>query len=726
MTSPTEVVKLSYWNFAIWWAIILAVHVVTGIYTALYAYSYFELKDTYLNIYLVSNHIGMAPPYHPTIAIIHVAMSALHGICIFLMIAGSLWQRSLAFTPWRSCNVEVRQEQVKTTRTTSIILKSFTNVYTKVSDRHGFCGVNSDHFHAVLIIREVIETALQTVQAYRMSMLLPRTLLNRFYVLLMVVNCWSSVVVHSMFFRGDEARRRLACIILDCVLDLMACMGVELIVLLSYAKDYDRQSFGFDDSLWRNDEWAARALNEFRMVVVVSWSDLASRAMFALGLVMTTTNVKELLQCLPPKTNRVCQSDNVTHADFFQENGAKKLLASALLPKLPEISTPSTTSWRKLLNAINSHRSTSVRTRSGRALLHTAHFVFGIWGFLVLGFHIYASVQPTLQQCLMQVRPWGASRPACYLVCLDCYTLQISGTKGEVEEKWSEFESSTVVQLLVRHCPSLEVPNSISSFHKVHGIKLYNSTIIEWGESAALSDTNHPDILSLYLARVNMTGGVLPIGFQSADFPQNLNDIEFCITNLQALPDDLNTKWPLHALIQIEYSQLKFVDPVLLRLEPKYLALTGNPITEIPPEVFEIPGLRTLGIGSLNIQELPRDVTNLSPTLNSVFMDWTNVSFFWPWGDELITLEGWGVLVATGSPYCVDLEKIQDGTANAFSAIPSTEYASILMDPSDANLPPVIYTVECVGDDGPYYFIDLDDENMGISTPPPLVNLVGR
>ncbi|KAE9143656.1 hypothetical protein PF006_g11338 [Phytophthora fragariae] len=377
MTTSTEVVQLSYWNFAVWWVIILVIHVVTGVYTALYAYCYFMLQDIYLNSYLESFQIGMPPLYHHAIAITHVTMSALHAMCIFLMLGGSLWQRSLAFTPWSS---------------------------------------------------------------------------------------------------------------------------------------------------------------------------------------------------------------------------------------------------------------------------------------------------------------------------------SISGKKDEVEVKWGEFDSSTVVQLLIRHCPSLQVPDSISEFHGLHGIKVYNSTIVDWGESAALSNTNHPDIMSLYLARVNMTDGVLSKGFQSIDFPQNLNDIEFCVTNLHAVPDDLDIKWHKNALIQIEFSQLAFVPPVLLRLEPKYLALSGNQITDIPPEIFAIPTLSTLGLGLLNIQELPRNVTNLSPTLIAVFIDGTNISFFWPWVDKLITSEGWGVLMATDSPYYVDLVKIQDGTANAFSVPPSPEYASILMDPSEAKSPAIMYTVGCFGD----------------------------
>eukprot|EP00644_Phytophthora_capsici_P018410 jgi/Phyca11/130120/e_gw1.91.42.1 len=468
-----------------------------------------------------------------------------------------------------------------------------------------------------------------------MSVLLPRTLFNRFYVVLLVLNSWSSVLVYSFLFKGNEAGRRFTCIVLDGVLDLMACMGVELLIVLSYVNQYDSGLMGFYDDLWRNDQWAARVLNEFRMVVVVSWSDLASRSIFTLGLILTTTNIKELIQQLPRSTN--------------QTNRIR-------------------TTW-----------------------LRAAHLAFGLWGIVVLGLHIAASVQPTLPQCLLQVRPWATSQPSCYLVGLDCYKLGISGTKEETQIKWSEFDSSTVVQLLISHCPKLEIPDTFKDFHGLHGVKVYNSTITDWGESAAFTSADHPSMFSLYLARVNLTDGILPIGFQSEDFPQNL--------------------------------QLTSISPVLLQLEPKYLAVTGNPITQVPPDIFEIPGLRTLGLGQTLLNELPRNVSNLPSSLNNIFLTNTGISFFWPWMDNLITMETWGLVVAPGSPYCINLQSIEDGTIDSFNISQSSEYAPILMNPTEENLPIIQYAVSCDNIyDGTYYYIDLDDENMAIS-PAPALNI---
>ncbi|KAE9198750.1 hypothetical protein PF004_g19461 [Phytophthora fragariae] len=224
---PTDVVRLSYFCFTVWWFIILGVHMITCLYNAVYAYCYWKLKSTYLNVCLDFYKIGMPQPYHNAIAIVHASMSAIHGVCILLMLSGSVWQRSLAFTPWSSCVVGPEAP----TGPTRSLLDRLEAIYDKVTYPLSVFGVKGKYFEVALISREVVETALQTVQAYRMSALLPRALLNRFYVVLLVINCWSSPLIDIAIYKHDKARRRFVCTVLDCLLDLMACMGIELIVL---------------------------------------------------------------------------------------------------------------------------------------------------------------------------------------------------------------------------------------------------------------------------------------------------------------------------------------------------------------------------------------------------------------------------------------------------------------------------------------------------------------
>eukprot|EP00644_Phytophthora_capsici_P011905 jgi/Phyca11/106783/e_gw1.12.640.1 len=104
------------------------------------------------------------------------------------------------------------------------MLRRASATYANIANRRGALGVNGRYFYAILVCREIIETAFQTEQAFRMSRYLSRFVLNRFYVSLLVINCWSPMFIHTRFLKKDEARRRLAAIVLDCTLDLMSAM----------------------------------------------------------------------------------------------------------------------------------------------------------------------------------------------------------------------------------------------------------------------------------------------------------------------------------------------------------------------------------------------------------------------------------------------------------------------------------------------------------------------
>ncbi|KAF4142879.1 hypothetical protein GN958_ATG07942 [Phytophthora infestans] len=397
LQAPKKAIKLSYWHFAVWWVIILAVHVVTCVFNALYAYGYWNLNGTYLNTCLEFYRIGMSQPYHHTIAFVHGTVCAVHGACILLMVGGSLRQKALAFTPWSSSTVG--DERKSSRNTSSAVLQNVTKVYGNVTHLCGLCGVDGQYFNAAMICREIVETALQTAQAYRMSVLLPRTLLNRAYVILLAANCWTSIIADSVFFGRDEARRRFTCIVLDGMLDLMACMGVQLLVMINYIKDYNTSYHGFDETIWYNDEWVARALNEFRMVVVVSYSDLVSRTIFSLGLVITTTNMKRLLWRLPRNTSRVVHSPTPT---VLSVGTSKKVLGlskpgpTGIEEMRPPVKTKASF-VETLVTFIN-----GLISRRERIVLRIAHVLFGTWGIVILGLHIHASVQPSLTHCFMQ------------------------------------------------------------------------------------------------------------------------------------------------------------------------------------------------------------------------------------------------------------------------------------------------------------------------------------
>lgn len=506
-------------------------------YNVIYTRTYWSFKATYLYECLEYVRVGMSAKDHPVIAAVNFLLALLHGACVLLLIVGSLRHRELAFTPWQNndavvdddkgmdSNVKVfvvhRSYRCSSTRRKGLAL------YAKVLGRQGFFGVSGSHFHLLLLTRKTVETVLQSIQAYRMSRLLPRMSINRLYVGLLALNCWSSVVIFSMLFRRNEALRRLASIFLDCLLNLMSCIGVPLVVILNYIDEYDPDTAGFPLTRWYDDEWTARMLNEVQMVVVVSWMDLVSRAIFSLGVVVTTANIKDLLRKSPPNsTNKQIKGIQV------RPKNAAQTVSVAVGPR-----------------GSLTRDSTDVSKGFGARLLSAAYFLFGVWGIILLSLHIQASIRPQLPQCVLQVRPWGISEPSCYLAVLDCYYLNISGQLVEVQAKWSEYDRSTAVALVVRHCPQFEVPDTFNEFQMLVTMKVYNSTIVTRRDSAALTNSNHPAALCVYLMRVNMTDGVLPAGLLSTDFPFGLRDVELYDTNLRELPDNLDTKWHVGTVV---------------------------------------------------------------------------------------------------------------------------------------------------------------------------------
>ncbi|ETL79853.1 hypothetical protein L917_19576 [Phytophthora nicotianae] len=273
-----------------------------------YALFYWWLNDTQIWPYLVFYRVGMPPEYYDIIATVHMIMSSIHGSCIVLMAASSVWLRKLVFTPWgdwreskilkkSTGTMQILEINTKNAnRANSELLKWISKLSAQIISRHGILGVNGQYFHVIAIFREFIETALQTIQAYRMSSLLPNALLNRFYVVGIVLNCWSPVVIHAFLFRRDEARKRFASLASDSMLDLFSCMGVTFIIVLNYVGQYTPETADFGLYPWYNDEWAAKALNEFQMPL---------ECFFSLGLLMAITNMKELLYPIPRHGNRV-------------------------------------------------------------------------------------------------------------------------------------------------------------------------------------------------------------------------------------------------------------------------------------------------------------------------------------------------------------------------------------------------------------------------------------
>jgi hypothetical protein len=334
------------------------------------------------------------------IAWVHVLLAAVHGACVLVILAGSCWKRTLAFSPrsdtsgssrgvTRAMHTPHSSPGDRKTGTKSVVW-SFTQVHQKLTHRRGLLGVNGKHFHLILVLRELIEAALQTGQAVRMSRFLPREQLNRTYVALIVANCWSPLVLTSGWFWQDEAYRRFALLVCDCVLDLMSTVGISVMIVSHYVDQYDAAVAGFRFELLGDDDGVAQMLNEAQTVLVASWADLAVRVICSLGLVVASTSMQELLHYSHGGSTRVnpVTKDTSARAQLVRSTGVRELLLTG----------PTTTAVPESLHRCPNRPSRRVRTTF--SILHRVYIGFAVWCFVLLVLHVHASIQPPLVECM--------------------------------------------------------------------------------------------------------------------------------------------------------------------------------------------------------------------------------------------------------------------------------------------------------------------------------------
>ncbi|POM73721.1 Hypothetical protein PHPALM_9408 [Phytophthora palmivora] len=652
ISRATEYVRLSFRWFAMWWVIILGVHIAGCGYNVAYAKFYHNYGDTFLSYTLEANRIGLPRQHFPVITYVYMSLAAVHGMYALLMIIGSARNQTLTFSSGKLQDVP----------------NIFSWLYEKFAGRRGLLGVNGRHFDLVIICREVLQTLLQTIQAVRMSKYLPRATLNRFYVCLVAINCWSSSMIYSRWFWKDEARRRFAVILFDVVLNLVSALGVPFIIVMSYLDLFHADAIGFDFSTLGDEEWVAQLLNEVQMVIVISWFDLMSRVVFTFGLVASCADLKDLL---------CSQSTNVNHV--YQNASLMNSLSPLMLPRLIDkkadnfngVISSRCASVQPALQKENSYAEILLQTPRLRKFIKTFRFGSAIWGIVIVILHIIAVIQPALFECATKVHPMAGVLPSCYIVNFNCHALRITGRLDETLHEWNKFDHKTTMTLRILHCPALEIPASFQNFPHLQQIVVYNSTIVDWSVENAIISTNHPDMIILYVVRVNMTGGMLPPGLQSLSFPPGSG-------------------------IYLENSRLTEVAPALAWLKPVYLIMNNNPITKVSPEIFE-GVLNYLTLGGTKLTELPQNVAEPSTALYYLDITDTDVTFFWAWMDPLVE-DMFGVmplLSAGGSLYCSDLDSIMSGKSSDFRIPFEIGYSPLLMNASEENWGTLLQAVDC-------------------------------
>jgi hypothetical protein len=685
---PMMHLKTSSVVFAIWWVVLLLLHAVNVGYYVTAAVLYRSMRWANVTFQLATYSIGIPITEYYNVSNIHWIVAALHVLCMLAMILGSLQARRLMFlptlSPWLtrmwakpSAAIEtaastppnqqhsgLRGRLMTLTRHVPSFFKQVVMDTDMIFGREGFLGVDGVYFDHLLLARELLETALQTIQVYRMSYLLPRVWLVRFYVALLIANCWSMPMLHR-YYGNRRVDRRMMSLLCDAVLDMVSSIGVSFTIFATYAPQYTDPLFGFPFTQWFDDVWFTNMQQEFQMMLVVSWADMASRLVFAVGLLQCMESIKELLTPVKAKalsnpsgkiyTTAIVKPD-ADEGEMAQERhktiGASKVKVRSPKPK---------------------KGNSSKRTRVINFLLEKAGPTFFVaFGFAIFVVHAVAETRQLSSQipCQLQLHPWFVNKPACSLVELDCHQLGgLSGSHEAMEEAWNTYEFSATARLFVRHCPQLEVPSTLQHFHQLTSLKFYNSTIATWPKEAAFTFTHHGKMCAFFAIRTNFSNGELPPGLLARDFPQ-LRSFTTSTTNIHSLPDNLHELWPQTMALVFEVSLLQFVPPTVVKMNPKLLSFAGSPIVIVPAEMFEGPSLECVLLSYTLLQELPRVVANPSPWFYLMFLEGTNVSTFWSWMEPFVqysSMVNKSFFTASGSRFCAERDAIVAGNRTSFS-----------------------------------------------------------
>ncbi|DBA01635.1 TPA: hypothetical protein N0F65_011391 [Lagenidium giganteum] len=115
-------------------------------------------------------------------------------------------------------------------------------------------GVSSPLFDTLHMAREAIEVACQVNQAHWASFLVSQRYLNHVLVLILVLNAWSTPLIHCI--------------------QAVSCMAIPLLLVVPFWRDFDFQEMVIPVNLEYDDVYFARVVTEMQIVAAGTWLGL--------------------------------------------------------------------------------------------------------------------------------------------------------------------------------------------------------------------------------------------------------------------------------------------------------------------------------------------------------------------------------------------------------------------------------------------------------------------
>lgn len=494
----------------------------------------------------------------------------------------------------------------------------------RVFGRKGLFGTESPHFEALFLSRELLEMVSQTVQVYSSSTLIARHWINSLFVTVVFINSFSTPLAQRLV-RQSRAHKRLACLVADTIIDVIAAMVIPLIIIFPYYEAFDMETFMLEITILYDMSKFGSLTMEMRQIFVRNSGDLVMKVLPHLSIYGCMGSIQALLRPTHASSTAVAADAGSSPSKTLVKRRLDLQRASTWHERLP----PSLTSSR---------------------VQSSIHALFFVWGCCVVVFHvaaIFPSYNVHLPGCKLLYRPWFSTAYSCSVYEYNCYRQGTSSPPSDAN--FLAFLDDSILSFLVlSHCPALVVPPAIQQFHRLIGFEVWNSTVVAWRNESGLTQQAHPFLQYTCLVDVNFSTGI-PDGLLY-DLPKDLYDIEIIRSNLTTLPDDLDVRWAQAGIIYIEHAQLTAMPPPFWRRAISDFSLVGNRITELPDTKPDHDGgFFRLALGGNPLTKLPEHIGDLRD-LQLVALEDTQVAELPDWVYE-IEPQAFKVFLA-GTPFC--------------------------------------------------------------------------
>ncbi|KAF1315476.1 hypothetical protein FI667_g16028, partial [Globisporangium splendens] len=447
-------------------------------------------------------------------------------------------------------------------------------------------GVRGVFFEPVVLMRELVEIAIQTTQAYKCSMQTSKFWINATFAGLVVANCFSSSILRRIS-SSLQGKCRVVVLTADLVLDLVWFVVIPTLLWVPY---YLTLMSG--EVLVYEDTYVIQAVMEMPMLFVKSYLDLAAKLWPPISICLTLRKIEMLVRrrqsTLPDSP---CCID--VHTAIVNVKFSKK--------------------WIQL------------STRIGNWLC----VLLGCWGILIAIVFIVAVFATTPEchpGCLLVLQPWfhAPQRCQCAVLEVNCFALGISGAENQIRPILHATNARGLLGLIFTHCPALEMPREIHRFSDLFGFTLFNCSIALWDDSAAITGKFFPHLGYFILMHTFISE--IPLALAHSNLPRSLSEIDIVVSNLSRLPENLNEQWPHVTTLYLDHGHFDEYPMVLSQMHTlQTISLFGNQIRHIPDDAFTgNPDLQFLSIATNPMTSLPKSLAKLESLVNLQAM-WTNI-----------------------------------------------------------------------------------------------------